>query len=202
MCRRVALPLTSLIVQRKRTFCARSGAEDERVSIVVVIEKGPDVFSHGYSGGVARPNTSEPQQATEPSLLTPQVCAVPALTETKEPAGGVAWPWYSVTQKSLPQQATEPSLLIPQVWSPPALTELKEPAGGVALPLKSLPQQATEPSLLTPQEYPCPALTETKEPVGGGDGAVGAGVAYGSVASPSVTVNAKLPSVFSSPIAM
>ena len=37
------------------------------------------------------------------------VCA-PALTETKEPAGGVAWP-----NSLLPQQATDPLLLTPQV---------------------------------------------------------------------------------------
>ena len=70
-----------------------------------------------------------PQQVTEPLLLTPQVCPNPALTETKEPAGGVASPL-----SSLPQQVTEPSLLTPQVWSNPALTETKEPAGGVAWP--------------------------------------------------------------------
>ena len=90
--RRVTQPLTSLIVQRKRTFCARFGAEYEHVSIVVVMEEDPDAFSYGYSGGVARPYSSLPQQATEPSLLTPQVWLDPALTETKEPAGGVAWP--------------------------------------------------------------------------------------------------------------
>ena len=57
-------------------------------------------------------------------LLTPQVCPTPALTETKEPAGGLAWPY-----SSLPQQATEPSTLTPQLCSAPALTETKEPAG-------------------------------------------------------------------------
>ena len=86
----------------------------------------------------------------------------PALTETKEPAGGVAWPC-----SSLPQQAAEPSFLTPQVWSHPALTETKEPAGGVAWPCSSLPQQAAEPSFLTPQVWNPPALTETKEPAGG-----------------------------------
>ena len=71
------------------------------------------------------PKSLKPQQATEPSLLTPQVFFLPALTETKEPAGGV------VSPKSLkPQQATEPSPLTPQVWIAPALTETKEPAGG------------------------------------------------------------------------
>ena len=44
---------------------------------------------------------------------SPRRCGNPALTETKEPAGGVARP-----SPSLPQQATEPSLLTPQVWSP------------------------------------------------------------------------------------
>ena len=57
-----------------------------------------------------RPRACLPQQATESLLLTPQVCATPALTETKEPAGGVDWPY-----SSLPQQATEPLLLTPQV---------------------------------------------------------------------------------------
>ena len=50
----------------------------------------------------------------------------PALTETKEPAGGVVSP-----AASLPQQATEPSFLTPQVSPVPALTETKEPAGGL-----------------------------------------------------------------------
>ena len=44
-----------------------------------------------------------PQQATNPSLITPQLCSRhPALTETKEPAGGVAWPDSSLS----PSQAT------------------------------------------------------------------------------------------------
>ena len=73
------------------------------------------------------PNSLSPQQATEPSLLTPQVFAYPAMTEMKEPAGVVAWP-----SSLLPPQATEPLLLTPQVWFPPALTESKEPAGVVA----------------------------------------------------------------------
>ena len=109
-----------------------------------------------------RPRACPPQQATEPSLLTPQVFFLPALTETKEPAGGVTLPAVS-----LPQQSTEPSLLTPQVCDTPALTETKEPAGGVASPYSSEPQQATEPSLLTPQVSSHPALTETKEPAGG-----------------------------------
>ena len=38
---------------------------------------------------MARPFSSLPQQTTEPSLFTPQVWLSPALTETKELAGGV-----------------------------------------------------------------------------------------------------------------
>ena len=109
-----------------------------------------------------RPRAWLPQQATEPLLLNPQVCSYPALTETKEPAGGVAW-----RSSLLPQQAAEPLLLTPHVCTCPASTETKEPAGGVALPCLSLPQQATEPSLLTPQVWNDPALTERKEPAGG-----------------------------------
>ena len=51
------------------------------------------------------------------------------MTETKEPAGGLA-----ALELLAPQQATEPLLLTPQVCSPPALTETKEPAGGLAWP--------------------------------------------------------------------
>ena len=78
---------------------------------------------------MAKPSPSLPQQATEPSRFNPQVWNPPALTEMKEPAGGVDRP-----SPSLPQQATEPLLLTPQMWSHPALTETKEPAGGVAWP--------------------------------------------------------------------
>ena len=78
---------------------------------------------------MVRPRVSAPQQATEPPILTPQVCNTPALTETKEPAGGVAW-----LSPSLPQQATEPPILTPQVWNAPTLMETKELAGGVAWP--------------------------------------------------------------------
>ena len=75
---------------------------------------------------MAWPNSLSPQQATESSLLTPQLWPPPTLTETKEPTGGVAWP-----SPLLPQQATAPSLLTPQVCCTPALTETKELAAGV-----------------------------------------------------------------------
>ena len=76
---------------------------------------------------MASPPLLLPQQATEPSPITPQVCSPPALTETKEPAGGVDWPLPLA-----PQQATEPSPITSQVWPDPALTEAKELAGGVS----------------------------------------------------------------------
>ena len=113
-------------------------------------------WRRGLAGSIAAP------AGDGPSLLIPQVWSHPALTEVKEPAGGVAWPY-----SSLPQQATEPLLLTPQVCATLALTEVKEPAGGVAWPYSYLPQQATEQSPFTPQVWLSPALTETKEPVGG-----------------------------------
>ena len=61
-------------------------------------------------------------------------------------------------------------------------------------PYSLLPQQSTKPSLFNPQVWFHPALTETKEL------AVGAGMAIGSVAYPSVTMSAETPSVFPSPI--
>ena len=89
----------------------------------------------------------------------PQVCPPPALTETKEPAGGVLWP-----KSSLPQQATEPSLLTPQVFFLPGADGdegtrrrrglacgITAPAGDGAI--------APHLACVVP-----PALTETKEP--------------------------------------
>ena len=81
-----------------------------------------------------------PQQATVPSVLSPQLWALwvngpihtsgaPALTWVNAPAGGAAWP--SVLS---PQQVTVPSVLSAQVCQPPALTWVNVPAGGVAWP--------------------------------------------------------------------
>ena len=92
------------------------------------------------------PRASQPQQATEPSVFTPQVNSFPALTEVNSPYGGVAW-----RSESQPQQATEPSTMTPQLYPDPALTETNLPAGGMFWPSKSDPQQATEPSVITPQ---------------------------------------------------
>ena len=44
------------------------------------------------AGGVALPSTFEPQQASAPFVLSPQLWMTPALTAVKVPAGGVAWP--------------------------------------------------------------------------------------------------------------
>ena len=92
------------------------------------------------------PRACSPQQATELSVLIPQVCANPLLTDKNGPSGGIASPLQLV-----PQQATEPSTLTPQLCPPPALTEVNCPSGGMAWPYLSLPQQTTEPSTLTPQ---------------------------------------------------
>ena len=97
----------------------------------------------------------DPQHSTEPSVLTPQVCWFPALTEANSPDGDVAWP-----TTFHPQHSTEPSVLTPQVWPIPALTEANSPDGGVAWPSRFKPQHSTEPSVLTPQVCLPPALTE------------------------------------------
>ena len=79
------------------------------------------------------PSSLEPQHSTESSVLNPQLWAHPALTETKEPPGGVAWPITLPSASSLnPQHATDPSVRNPQVCQYPALTEANEPPGGVA----------------------------------------------------------------------
>ena len=43
-------------------------------------------------GGAVSPRACLPQQATEPSVLTPQEVLPLALTEANSPDGGVAWP--------------------------------------------------------------------------------------------------------------
>jgi uncharacterized protein (DUF2336 family) len=65
-----------------------------------------------------------PQQATVPSVFTPQVYWSPALTNAKVPSGGVAAP-----KAFSPQQATVPSVFTAQAWNMPTLTEVKVPAG-------------------------------------------------------------------------
>jgi hypothetical protein len=51
-----------------------------------------------------------PQQATVPSVFTPQAWDNPALTWVNFPAGGVLWPL-----SFFPQHATDSSVLTPQV---------------------------------------------------------------------------------------
>lgn len=82
--------------------------------------------AHQGGGGVLSPDVFDPQQATSPSLLTPQLWLPPAATWVKAPAGGALWP-----SALLPQQATLPSLLTPQLWLPPAATWVKASAGGL-----------------------------------------------------------------------
>jgi hypothetical protein len=62
------------------------------------------------AGGLASPELFFPQQATVPSVFTPQVCKPHALTWVKVPAGGLACP-----KLLSPQQATVPSVSSPQV---------------------------------------------------------------------------------------
>jgi hypothetical protein len=62
------------------------------------------------AGGVLWPRPFHPQQASVPSVFSPQVWLLPAVTWVKVPAGGVLWP-----PSFRPQQATVPSVLRPQV---------------------------------------------------------------------------------------
>ena len=76
---------------------------------------GPEVGAS--AGGLACPEALTPQHSTEPSVLTPQVWNRPALTEAKEPFGGVAWPTTLPAPSSFsPQHSTVPFILTPQVW--------------------------------------------------------------------------------------
>ena len=88
-----------------------------------------------------------------PSVFTPQVKPLRALTAVKVLAGGMASPMS-------PQQATVPSVFTPQVKPLPALTAVKVSAGGLACPEPLSPQQATVPSVFTAQVWKVPALAE------------------------------------------
>ena len=55
-----------------------------------------------------------PQHVTEPSVRSPQVCQVPALTALKEPAGASAWPF-----RLSPQHSTVLSAFTQHVWYRP-----------------------------------------------------------------------------------
>ena len=57
------------------------------------------------------------------------MCSPRALTEVKEPSGGLDSP-----SSFSPQHSAEPSVLSPQVFDVPALTEVKEPSGGLDSP--------------------------------------------------------------------
>ena len=60
-------------------------------------------------GGSAWPKSLLPQHPTEPSVLTPQAWPEPALSEAKEPPGGVAWPTTLPSESLLnPQHLCNP----------------------------------------------------------------------------------------------
>ena len=97
------------------------------------------------------PKALPPQQVIVPSVLNPHANPMPALTEVKVPAGGVAVGRSTHDWHAKPQQVMVPSIFTPQVKLSPALTEVKVPAGGVAWPQGLKPQQVTVPSIPIPQ---------------------------------------------------
>jgi len=129
------------------------------------------------AGGVHWPKPLLPQQTMVPSVFTPHVCAPPALTETKTPAGGLAgrscvapadYGAAGLHTARVPSTRADRGegasgglgLVAPAgdgVVGPyaarmaqPALTWVKVPAGGVARWNWLSPQQATVPSAFTP----------------------------------------------------
>ena len=88
-------------------------AEGETVEIAITRPAPPPALTEEKvpEGGEACPKVLSPQQASVPSLFTPQLWKSPALTEEKVPDGGVDCP-----KPLSPQQASVPSLLTPQLW--------------------------------------------------------------------------------------
>ena len=101
------------------------------------------------AGGVAWPSSSEPQQATEPSLLTPQECPSAALTETNELAvgrpskpqsGSSSSPRSFSSATSRKPTGTHPVNWLPERYSSLKLERLLSAAG--IGPVNSLPQRS------------------------------------------------------------
>jgi hypothetical protein len=101
---------------------SKTGSSDLMSSVLFRCEPAQDDFPpvrqgcplRGHScdhGGVASPSTLRPQQATVRSVLTPQVCALPAVTEVNVSAGGEACP-----SELSPQQTMVPLAVSAQAW--------------------------------------------------------------------------------------
>src|SRR5581483_11263305 len=101
------------------------------------------------------------------SVLTPQLCAWPALTCKNVPVGGTACPLALY-----PQQTSAASVLTAQVWFAPALTCVKVPVGAAAWPKLLAPQQETVPSVSMAQVWAPPALTVGPATDGSSDQAI------------------------------
>ena len=115
--------------------------------------------------GLTWPKPLEPQQATAPLLLTPQLWESPALRAPNVPAGGVARP-----SVSSPRQASVASFLIRRSGHSRCATALKSPPGGAGMgaPLELWPpQQARVPASASAQPWVPPAPTSLKLPGGG-----------------------------------
>ena len=68
------------------------------------------------------------------ALFTAHASGLPALTETKVPAGGECPGVYVSPPHESPQQATEPSVLTPHAAVMLTLMDAKVPVGGVVSP--------------------------------------------------------------------
>ena len=107
-----------------------------------------------------------PQQATEPSLLTPQVWNHPALTETKEPAGGVAWPAASAAPAGDGAVAPHPAGVEPS--GADGDEGIRGRRGlAVVIVAPAAGDGAVAPHPAGVERRLDPALTESKEPAGG-----------------------------------
>ena len=71
-----------------------------RLSAAMYAQMYAQSWGHS-SGGLAWPSSSHPQHSMVPPLVTPQLCASPALTLWNEPLGGVDRPLWSLPQHSM-----------------------------------------------------------------------------------------------------
>ena len=82
-------------IQPQQALCSRlDRLQDNHYAAIHNGANDRSVIWTGYlrqlPGGAVSPRACNPQHSTVPSVLTPQVCNAPALTEANSPGGGVA----------------------------------------------------------------------------------------------------------------
>ena len=115
-------------------------------------------------GGVASPYSSSPQQTTEPSVVTPQVWPLPALTEAKpeEPSSV-----FRSTSRLVSSSSPVSVAVLPGVSPPVSLSEARATSVGlVPSAERSAPSVASVPEESPPQAAKVTTISRTTRSAG------------------------------------